>query len=183
MATYLVGPEALRSTADLLGIKVASPNTPEKLREALPQAAYGQGQVVATPFQMARVAATIANGGKMAYGRWVVDDSNSRAQGPTGVLNRDLADEMAQFMRGVVTRGTGRRLSAVQPPIAGKTGTAELQDAASHAWFAGFSPYAADTQKRIAFCVLVENGQYGGSTAAPLAGEIVTAARDLGIIQ
>jgi peptidoglycan glycosyltransferase len=119
----------------------------------------------------------------MAYGRWVIDDSNSRAEGPVGVLNRDLADKMAQMMRGVITRGTGRRLSAVQPAIAGKTGTAELQDAASHAWFAGFSPYAADAQKRIAFCVLVENGQYGGSTAAPLAGEIVTAARDLGIIR
>jgi peptidoglycan glycosyltransferase len=118
----------------------------------------------------------------MAYGRWVMDDSNSRAQGPMGVLNRNLADEMAQFMRGVVTRGTGRRLSSFQPPIAGKTGTAGLQDAASHAWFAGFAPYAAGDQKRIAFCVLVENGQYGGSTAAPLAGEIVKAAHDLGII-
>ena len=41
------------------------PNTAEQLKESLPQSAYGQGQVVAVPFQMARVAATVANGGTM----------------------------------------------------------------------------------------------------------------------
>ena len=48
------------ASADALGIDVAKPNTAEQLKDALPQAAYGQGQVVATPFQMARVAATLA---------------------------------------------------------------------------------------------------------------------------
>ena len=46
--------------------------------DALPQASYGQGQVVATPFQMARVAATVANGGAMPEGRWLLDESNTR---------------------------------------------------------------------------------------------------------
>ena len=62
LATYKVGAPALLDTANLLGISVANPPTAAKLRDALPQAGYGQGQVVATPFQMARVAATVAGG-------------------------------------------------------------------------------------------------------------------------
>ena len=50
MASYLLGPEVLHGTADLLGIRVAAPNTPKQLRKALPQAAYGQGQVVGNAF-------------------------------------------------------------------------------------------------------------------------------------
>ena len=52
--------------------------------------------------------------------------------------------------------------------MAGKTGTAELADAPSHAWFIGFAPYGGAPRK-IAFSVLVENGVYGGAAAAPAA--------------
>jgi peptidoglycan glycosyltransferase len=85
-------------------------------------------------------------------------------------------------MRSVVTSGTGRVLSGSAIPIAGKTGTAELAKAPSHAWFIGFAPYGSMNGKRIAFAVLVENGQYGGTAAAPIAGDIVAAARQLGIL-
>ena len=60
LGTYRVQAEALLETANLLGISVASPATAKNLRNSIPQASYGQGQVVASPFQMARVAATIA---------------------------------------------------------------------------------------------------------------------------
>jgi cell division protein FtsW (lipid II flippase) len=182
MASYLLGAEALHRTADLLGIRVAAPNTPTQLRKALPQAAYGQGQVVATPFQMARVAATVANGGNMPYGRWVTDDTNPRTQEPQTILSYEQSERLAQFMRSVVTQGTGRRLSSAQPQVAGKTGTAEIEDAPSHAWFIGFAPYGGDSRRRIAFSVLVEHGRYGGIVAAPIAGEIVAAAHDLEIV-
>ena len=90
-------------------------------------------------------------------------------------------------MRGVVTSGTGRRLSAIRPDIAGKTGTAELATAPSHAWFIGFAPYTdtpqAGTDHRITFAVLAENGHYGGTAAAPIAGDLVLAAKELGLIQ
>jgi peptidoglycan glycosyltransferase len=66
--------------------------------------------------------------------------------------------------------------------VAGKTGTAELADAPSHAWFIGFAPYGAAPRK-IAFSVLVENGVYGGAAAAPAGAEIVNAALKLGLIQ
>ena len=64
--------------------------------------------------------------------------------------------------------------------IAGKTGTAEVTGAPSHSWFVGFAP--ATGPKRIAIAVIVENGGYGARAAVPLAGDVVTAARSLGII-
>jgi len=178
----LVGAQSLFSTSELLGMEFTKRVSLEKLRDALPQAAYGQGPVYTTPFQMARVAAMIANGGDMAYGRWVIDESNQRNKEPQPILSSDLAAVLAGYMRGVVTSGTGARLSSLSVPIAGKTGTAEIEDGPSHAWFAGFAPYGANVTKRIAFCILIENGRYGGTAAAPAAGKVVAAARELEVI-
>lgn len=180
LGTYKVGAEALWKTASLLGIAVANPNTAAKLREVLPQASYGQGQVVASPFQMARLAATVANGGNMPAGRWISDESNTRIDPPQPILQSDRAATLAGYMRGVVSGGTGRSLNGISPPIAGKTGTAELEKKPSHAWFIGFAPYGGGARK-LAFAVLVENGQYGGSAAAPIAGDVVKAAAELGL--
>jgi cell division protein FtsI/penicillin-binding protein 2/cell division protein FtsW (lipid II flippase) len=182
LGAHRVGSQMLYDTASKLGISVAQPNTPKKLQEFLPQASYGQGQVVASPFQMARVAATIANGGSTPQGRWIIDETNPRVRPLQPLLSPSLADQVAAYMRGVVSSGTARVLKNSPIPIAGKTGTAELANAPSHAWFIGFAPYKATNGKQIAFAVLVENGQYGGTAAAPIAGEIVAAARELGII-
>lgn len=186
LGAHSVGAQALYETAGALGISVAQPNTAEKLHQFLPQAAYGQGQVVASPFQMARVAATIANSGAAPQGRWIVDETNPRLRPPEPLLPASLANQIAGYMRGVVTSGTARLLSASAIPIAGKTGTAELAGAPSHAWFIGFAPYrgpgAHPPARQIAFAVLVENGEYGGTAAAPIAGDLVAAARQLGLI-
>ncbi len=182
LGAYEVGAGPLFDTANLLGIATASPNTAAQLRKALPQASYGQGQVVASPFQMARVAATVANGGLMPQGRWISDETNPRNSPPETVLAPGDDQTLARFMREVVTSGTGRRAAAAALPIAGKTGTAELADAPSHAWFIGFAPYGG-TRRKIAFAVLVENGVYGGTAAAPAAAEIVNAAAKLGLVQ
>jgi cell division protein FtsW (lipid II flippase) len=161
LGTLEVGAEPLLTTAKLLGISVAKPNTPEQLKDALPQASYGQGQVVATPFQMARVAATLAAGGAMPEGRWVLGESNTRRAEPVRVLEPELTRVLNRAMRRVGTEGTAARfLSQIQPAIAGKTGTAE-----------------------VAFGVVVEHGGYGGRLAAPAAGEIVQAAEQLGILR
>ena len=181
LGAYDVGAEPLLETAGLLGISVAAPATAAQLRKSLPQSSYGQGQVVASPFQMARVAATVATGGAMPQGRWIADETNPRTAPPQPVLTADAADMLGKFMREVVTSGTGRRAES-SVPIAGKTGTAELAGAPSHAWFIGFAPYGAGPRK-IAFSILVENGVYGGTTAAPAAAQIVAAALELGLIQ
>jgi len=180
LGTYNVGAQQLFDTGSLLGISIASPATAQQLRKSLPQSSYGQGQVVASPFQMARVAAAIANGGQMPQGRWIADGSNDRTQAPQTVIGPDVAATLSRFMREVVTQGTGRRAADAPVQIAGKTGTAELGNAPSHAWFIGFAPYPAG--KRVAFAVLIENGQYGGTYAAPAAAALVTAAHSLGLI-
>jgi cell division protein FtsW (lipid II flippase) len=186
LATFEVGAQPLLDTAKLFGIPVARPNTAKQLKDALPQAAYGQGQVIATPFQMARVAATVAAGGKMPEGRWIVGGDNPRSGAPAPVLDAAGTGVIARAMRGVVTEGTAAAfLASVQPPIAGKTGTAEVQDQKSHSWFIGFAPYSATAAggRHIAFAVIVEHGGYGGRLAAPAAGEIVRRAAALGLLQ
>jgi peptidoglycan glycosyltransferase len=181
LGTYKVGPEQLLETAKLFGISVADPLTVANLKRQMAQVSYGQGQVVVTPFQMVRVASMIAAGGNLPAGRWVTDDSNSRTQQPQVVLKPEYAAILGRDMRNVVAGGTGTVIASVKPAIAGKTGTAELANAPSHAWFIGFAPYD-DAAHRIAFAVLVENGHYGGATAAPIGGELTTAAERLHLI-
>jgi len=153
------------------------------LKQMLPFAAYGQGPVLVTPFKMARVAATIAAGGAMPQGRWIMDESNSRAAPPREIVAPEMAAFLARSMRGVVTSGTGRRAFAkLDIGVAGKTGTAQMDTGLPHSWFAGFAPYGGDPAKQIAFAVLVEHGGYGGTLAAPIARKVVEASRDLGLL-
>ncbi len=222
-----IGAESLKQTADGLNIKVAHTrdelNTIDELKKGqnLLMGAYGQGRVVATPFQMARVAATVGNNGMMPQGRWVIDDSNRRHDQPIRMLSTESAGFLLAAMRGVVTRGTAREYASTS--MAGKTGTAQvdreyllfkdgkygfrdgsgktvyldwkpgepvpeglklvkkIEHLNSHAWFIGLAPY--DSDRRIAFSVLIENGGYGGRVAAPIAREIVSEAARLGLIR
>ena len=154
---------------------MARDNSVDRLRETLPHAAYGQGDVVTTPLRMARVAAAIANGGVLREPRLDRAAVADRTRKDQRLLSPDAAKLLASSLREAVMSGTGRNLSAHQGRIAGKTGTAENHNAPSHAWFVGFAPYDR-AEKKIAFAVLVENAGYGGAVAAPAAGEIVTAA-------
>jgi cell division protein FtsW (lipid II flippase) len=183
LATAGVGADALLATARLFGIAVARPNTAAALATALPQAAYGQGQVIATPFQMARVAAAVAAAGRMPEGRWMLGADNPRSGVPLPVADPAAATIVAHAMRGVVTEGTAAAfLAGVQPPIAGKTGTSEVPGKKSHSWFIGYAPYG-EAPRRLAFAVIVEHGGYGGRLAAPAAGEIVRRAAALGLFR
>jgi cell division protein FtsI/penicillin-binding protein 2/cell division protein FtsW (lipid II flippase) len=180
LGVFAVGAKALSETATLLDIPAGS--IPD-LQAALPFAAYGQGPVLVTPFKMARVAATISAGGSMPEGRWVIDSTNSRTSPPRPVLAPAQAEFLARAMRSVVLGGTARRaMQGESVSVAGKTGTAQLDEGPPHAWFAGFAPYDGDRSKSIAFAVLVEHGGYGGTTAAPIARDIVEAARQLGLV-
>lgn len=180
LGTYDVGAQSLRETADLLGIPAGDV---AEIRKMMPFSAYGQGPVLATPFKMARVAAAIAEDGAMAQGRWVLDDSNSRSEAPRPILPAPAAQFLAHSMRSVVTGGTGRQaMAGLNVVVAGKTGTAQVNEGAPHSWFVGFAPYDGAADRRIAFAVVVEHGGYGSQFAAPIARRIVEAARDLGIV-
>jgi cell division protein FtsI/penicillin-binding protein 2 len=180
LGVHDVGSKALAETAAQLGIPTGE--LPD-LRKALPFAAYGQGQVLITPFKMARVAATIAAGGRMPQGRWVADDSNPRTDAPLDILAPEQAGFLARAMRRVATEGTARQaLAGSAISFAGKTGTAQTDTGMPHAWFAGFAPYEGEGARRLAFAVLVEQGGYGARAAAPIAREIMEAARELGLM-
>jgi cell division protein FtsI/penicillin-binding protein 2/cell division protein FtsW (lipid II flippase) len=178
LGVHDVGSKSLAETASRFGISTGDPG---ELRKALPFAAYGQGPVLISPFKMARVAAAIASGGHMPHGRWIDGDANPRTDEPLEVLPAAQAAFLARAMRAVVTEGTARHVMAgEQIGIAGKTGTAQLDTGMPHAWFTGFAPYEGG--RRIAFAVLIEHGGYGGRIAAPIARQIVEAAKELGLI-
>jgi cell division protein FtsW (lipid II flippase)/cell division protein FtsI/penicillin-binding protein 2 len=181
LGVYKVGAQALHDTAAMMGISTGE--MPE-LKKMLPFAAYGQGPVVISPFKMARVAATIADGGEMPEGRWIEDAANTRQAAPSPILPAEEASFLADAMRAVVTGGTARHaMAGLDVAVAGKTGTAQVEEGPPHSWFAGFAPADAPADQRIAFAVVVEHGGYGAQTAAPIARELVEAARDLGIIR
>ena len=180
LGVFAVGPQALHDTADMLGIQTGSV---AKVKEALPFASYGQGTVVSSPFKMARVAATIAAGGLMPEGRWVNDPSNSRIAPPHTILEADSAAFMQRAMRSVVTNGTARTaMAGIKYEVAGKTGTAQLDEGEPHSWFAGYAPYDAPADQRLSFAVVVEHGGYGAKFAAPIARELVDAAGQLNLL-
>jgi cell division protein FtsI/penicillin-binding protein 2 len=176
-----IGADPLVRTAARLGISLTpSKASTARVRETLPQIGYGQGDVVATPLRMARVAAAIASDGVLRETHQ--EPAAATAAEPDRFLDRNAARLLAGYMRDVVLTGTGRSLKGHPWRIAGKTGTAELTGRPSHAWFVGFAPFGTAT-RRIAFAVIIENAGYGGANAAPVAGEIVTAAAESGLVR
>ena len=127
----------------------------------------GQGYVLMTPIQIARVYAAIANGGKL-----VTPHLNQKGYKPPEDIGLDQS-KLAIVQKGldyVVSRGTGSRAGRFGIKVAGKTGTAQNSHGDDHALFAGYAP--ADDPKYVAVAV-VEAGKHGSSVAAPLVGELL----------
>jgi cell division protein FtsW (lipid II flippase) len=193
-----LGPEPIIAVADQLKISLSSNgNSASAVRQSLPQVGYGQAQVVASPLRMATVAAAVAADGFLRP-PWIYQgsrdqgspDHGSRGE-PRGesIVDPAAARQLGSFMREVVTDGTGRSLRSHPLPIAGKTGTAEVSGGASHGWFVGYAPHGpaqkvapGGSKKRVAFAIVIEHAGYGGLTAAPAAGDIVSAAAAAGLI-
>jgi cell division protein FtsW (lipid II flippase) len=175
-----VGPQPLLDAASLFQIEVARPSTAAGLQGSLAHAGYGQGEVLVSPLKMARVAASIARHGAIVPPRWVTSPEPGHPS-DRRFLSAAEAALLSRYMRETVTTGTGRTLASNPTAIAGKTGTAEVGNGSAHSWFAGFAPFGG--AREIAFAVIVENAGYGARAAAPIAGEIVSAARDIGILK
>ena len=147
----------------------------------LANAAYGQGETLATPLQMALVAATVANRGTLMRPHLV-----SRLSGQDRdttidpavwrqVVSPEIAAQIRTAMVSAVEGQYGRLFTAgAKVPgvvTAGKSGTAQLDGSAKpHSWFIGFAP--ADDPK-VAIAVLVESGGSGASRASPIAGKLM----------
>ncbi|MEO7192747.1 MAG: FtsW/RodA/SpoVE family cell cycle protein [Vicinamibacterales bacterium] len=174
-----LGTEPLARTAGLAGLVFPTGGSAARQHDALPHEGYGQGDVLATPLRMARVAAAIASDGGIREPPLV---RQTEPVAPRPFLPSDSARLLAGYMRDVVTDGTGRSLRTHAIHIAGKTGTAEVDDGASHGWFVGFAP-AGPATHRVAFAIVLEHAGYGGGAPAELAGRIVTAAAALGLVK
>ena len=144
---------------------------------AVGAAAIGQERDLATPLSMAAVGATIANRGVHASPRIVRSDRVIRRR----AVPRRVATQVRDMMLAVVAGGTGVNARVPGVEVAGKTGTAELRPTAdgpqdpknTDAWFVAFAP-ARSPQVAVAV-MLVGQGQ-GGTTAAPIAREVLQAA-------
>ncbi|HMO95460.1 MAG TPA: penicillin-binding protein 2, partial [Tepidiformaceae bacterium] len=148
-------------------------------RVLLASTAFGQGELLVTPLQLALITAAIANGGEMPAPRLalaeVSGDRVVRELDPASsrtVLSAGVAVDMQDFMRSVIAVGQASGLSIPGVQVAGKTGTAEAGDGTSHAWFIGYAPAEAP---RVAIAVVVERAGQGGVIAAPIAGEVFRA--------
>ncbi len=147
--------------------------------------AIGQGFLLVTPLQVARMMAAIANGGRL-YRPYIVartdDGAGHGSETTPEVVGRLPLDEahlrVIQAAMLAVTQsphGTAtHRFRGLSVPVAGKTGTAQAPGETSepHAWFAGYFP-ADDPQ--VALVVMVENGGEGSTIAAPLFRQVVEA--------
>lgn len=147
----------------------------------------GQGQLLVTPLQVARMLAAVANGGILWKPRLV--QRVERADGTLAYSTESKMTDRAElspvvwsFLRNAlsaaVKEGTGVAARLPGLDIAGKTGTAQTiakSDSAKgqdHAWFASFAP-ADDPQ--VVVVVFVERGGHGGDAAAPIARQIYEA--------
>ena len=143
------------------------------------QTAIGQGKTTITPLQNALISATIANDGVMMT-PYLVDHTESvdghvvkkyEPQEKRTVISRKRANQVTRMMRSVVSDGTAAALRNLSYPVAGKTGTAEIDsEGTSHAWFVGFAP-AADP--KIAVSVIVEGAGTGSQYAVPIAAKML----------
>jgi peptidoglycan glycosyltransferase len=95
-------------------------------------------------------------------------------------MSEATAKRLSKMMRQVVTEGTGKTINSDKLAIAGKTGTAENAQGAAHGWFVGFAPAE---RPALAVAVLVEQGGYGATSAAPIARDLLLRAQDLGLME
>ncbi|MFN3595936.1 MAG: penicillin-binding protein 2 [Rubricoccaceae bacterium] len=145
----------------------------------------GQGNMGASPLQLARGTAALVNGGLLVTPHLVmaqidpetgVERAPARKR-PTRIpIEQRYLDIVMEGMEAVVTAGTARRsaipASGRHPaiPLAGKTGTSQNPRGKDHAVFIAYAP-ADDPQ--VAVGVIVENAGYGGQTAAPIASLMI----------
>jgi cell division protein FtsI/penicillin-binding protein 2 len=189
-----IGAEALVDAAERFGWN-ADPTVPGEVPSTLPPAteiktplevgstAIGQFRTLATPLQMASVAQTIAARGVRHLPTLALGDATRSER----VIKRRFARTIESLMLDVVAYGTGTAAALPGVKVAGKTGTAELEDTRdpetgetepsdptnTDAWFAAYAPAG---RPKIAVAVMLVRAGAGGATAAPAARVVLDAA-------
>jgi len=137
-------------------------------RAELAASAIGQARVLASPLQMASVAAAVASG------QWrspvlLTEPATSSVTAPA--IDPSILATLRGFMASVEQTGGTAASAGLPAGVFGKTGTAEFGSATppkTHAWFIGY-------RGNLAFAVIVEGGGVGGQVAAPLAASFLNA--------
>lgn len=136
----------------------------------------GQGEVLMTPLQMANTMCLIANRGyyiQPHFLRYVYLQPHKQVtyfDTLWAPIDRRYFDAIIEGMRLAVEAGTGYTAYVPGLGLCGKTGTAQNPHGADHSVFVGFAPY---DNPKIALAVIVENGGWGASWAAPIASLVV----------
>ncbi len=146
--------------------------------------AIGQGYLLVTPLQIARMGAAIANGGTL-YRPYLIQSIAAGPNDPEQVTQPEALSQIPlspahlqtirQAMLAVTTAPNGtanHRFQGLEVPVAGKTGTAETGGPDPHSWFVGYFP--ADNPQ-VAAVVMVENAGEGSTVAAPMFRQFVEA--------
>ena len=148
----------------------------------LAQLGFGQADLLVTPLRMALVASTVASGGTEPRPFLVrsvrFEGHDDRVAEPASLaqpISSEIAADLKTMMIAVVQRGTGTSAALPGVQVAGKTGTATNAAGIAHSWFVAFAP--AETP-RVAVAIVVENGGYGATAAAPIARRVIAAALD-----
>ena len=132
--------------------------------------AIGQGEILATPLQIANLSATIAN-----RGYYITPHVVKNIEG-VGVLKKNLErhdtdidksyyTDIVEGMRMAVLGGTCTRANIPGLDVCGKTGTAQNPHGRDHSVFMGFAPM---NDPKIAVCVYVENAGFGAAFGVPI---------------
>ncbi|KAA0918577.1 penicillin-binding transpeptidase domain-containing protein [Dietzia sp. ANT_WB102] len=173
-----LAPEAMKDTAATLGLGVGfvAPGLGADLytgsvpvTERGPgrvEASIGQGEVLASPFGMAVMTASLANGGRMILPH-VIDGMPAVANDAPEPLSPNVVDTLRRYMVQTVQSGTATAANSV-PGLGGKTGTAEVGSGASHGWFVG-------STGDIAVAVLIERAD-SSVPAVAMAADFLSAA-------
>ncbi len=150
--------------------------------------AVGQGSLTATPLQIARIVAAVANGGRLVTPRLLREvDGVVQKQAAATPIARLSPDTLAAIREGMTLavsspEGTAHRyLAAAEVPVAAKTGTAETdEEGMDHAWIAGYAPADAP---RFVFVIALEHGGGGAAAAGPVARRLISTMERLGYFQ
>lgn len=137
--------------------------------------AIGQGEILATPLQIANLCATIANRGWFITPHVVkeIQDTTIAQEYLTKrypTIDAKYFNDVAEGMRMAVTGGTCRAANLPDIEVCGKTGTAQNPHGLDHSAFMGFAPY---NDPKIAVCVYVENAGFGARYGVPIGSLVI----------